>query len=801
MQLKPVKLVPLLITACALGFVCFLQALPGLFPKADDPEETRFDLFQRLEWLTYDARVRWALNFAPPYATNVFGAVFIDDNDTTAMNDGSLGYRFKFPWPRYFYGRTVSELSAQGASVVGLDILFDELDPDTKVRLPGNREIPSDAYFAEQLRRAGNVVLAAESKGGVVPSDFFQTNALAVGNVFAKKDSDSVLRRAKPFVEYRKWHPAVQRFARALNWNLARARVERDRIAMPRRDGEGVDMVPLASDGTLKFDSDGSLIVNPDPNAKESEGGSSKTVAGPKPFSDLRIWNLGLLLAAQQLKLDLDHAEIEPSRILLRGPGALERNIPLDSHGSFYIDWSFKFNDRSRIESESIVRLIRQNEARDEGQTNFPAKFKGKAVVVGSVGTGSNISDRGATPLEKETVMVSKYWNVANSVVMGRFITRSSYGAELLIILLFGLFSATLTWRLRVLLALGWVLFVALGYLALAVALYVKMRYWLPVFLPVAGGLLLPHFSLISYRVVFEQRERRRIKAVFAKVVSPDVVNELLSAERIALGGARRMLTVLFADVRGFTEFTDVSHANAEEYVRQHRLKAPEAEEYSEGQARECLNTVNLYLSLVADTVKMHTGTLDKYIGDCVMAFWGAPASNEKHALYCVRAAMEAQRAIYAVNQERYAENKRREQENVARISAGQAPRPLLPLLNLGSGINTGKMTVGLMGSDAHILNYTVFGREVNLASRLEGLSRRGEIIISEATYEALKHDAPELAATCLERPPVTVKGIRQPVKIYEVPWKTSLSGPTTGGAAPGAQVRPPSPPQSSPAI
>ena len=103
-------------------------------------------------------------------------------------------------------------------------------------------------------------------------------------------------------------------------------------------------------------------------------------------------------------------------------------------------------------------------------------------------------------------------------------------------------------------------------------------------------------------------------------------------------------------------------------------------------------------------------------------------------------------------------------------------------------------MTVGLMGSDAHILNYTVFGREVNLASRLEGLSRRGEIIISEATYEALKRDHPELAATCVERPPVTVKGIRAPVKIYEAPWKPASASRPAVSTSPGGN-----PPAASP--
>ena len=109
-----------------------------------------------------------------------------------------------------------------------------------------------------------------------------------------------------------------------------------------------------------------------------------------------------------------------------------------------------------------------------------------------------------------------------------------------------------------------------------------------------------------------------------------------------------------------------------------------------------------------------------------------------------MRAAIEAQRAIHELNQKRLAQNASREIENRARLSAGLPPKPLLTALQLGTGINTGLVTVGLMGSETHQSNYTVFGREVNLASRLEGVSGSGRIIISETTYNHLLRHAPE---------------------------------------------------------
>jgi adenylate cyclase len=167
-----------------------------------------------------------------------------------------------------------------------------------------------------------------------------------------------------------------------------------------------------------------------------------------------------------------------------------------------------------------------------------------------------------------------------------------------------------------------------------------------------------------------------------------------------------------------------------------------------------------------------HNGTLDKYIGDCVMAFWGAPTKDPHHALHCVRAAIDAQRGLHALNEKRVAANKLIDVENAELAKQGLPAKPLLPLISLGTGINSGLAIVGLMGSEAYGSNYTVFGREINLASRLEGVSGHGRIVVGEATYLALKRDDPALAQTCVELPPVKVKGFSNEVKAYEVPWR-----------------------------
>jgi len=282
------------------------------------------------------------------------------------------------------------------------------------------------------------------------------------------------------------------------------------------------------------------------------------------------------------------------------------------------------------------------------------------------------------------------------------------------------------------------------------------------------------HGILLVHLVMFEEQDKRRVKSVFSKLVSPHIVNELLQADQLSLGGKHREITVFFADVRGFTTLTDQMQEQVAEFVRTHEVDGAEAEKYFEESARETLEIVNLYLATVAAVIKRNDGVLDKYIGDCVMAFWNAPMPDPKHAVAAVRSAIEAQRAILELNEKRQAENPTREIENRARVAAGLPPKPLNIALQLGTGINTGMVTVGLMGSDEHGFNYTVFGREVNLASRLEGVSGSGRIIISDLTYFQLLRHAPELAATCTELFPVTVKGIRDAVRIYEVPWRAN---------------------------
>jgi class 3 adenylate cyclase/CHASE2 domain-containing sensor protein len=754
-KFKPLKRAPVVLAILVLALICGLRLL-------------RLDFFERLERMTYDLRAKTALHFSTPVATNL-AFVTIEDSSIVAVQNGTLGFHFGLAWPRQVYGRLVEELSDQHAKAVAFDVQFEELRPDhPPVQMADGNLVESDDFLALQMRRATNVILATTADAPL--PDLFATNALAPGDISTEKDSDGVLREVKAFRIYRKWHPYFLKLEATpeLAIDLTNAIFTPGKIILPQTG--------LSNSIEINVDSENNFSVADFIGDKLPPGVAPKA----KAFTDERVWQMGIVLAAQELKLDLQNAEIDlpHDKIILRGANGIERTIPVDADGNFFIDWRLKPNDPHLLQAP-IESLLWQDKQRLSGKTNnFSDAFRGKLIVVGSTAQGNNLTDRGATPLEKDTFLVSKHWNIANSVITGQFIRRASLPLEIVIIIFLGALTAFMTWQLRAFTASLATFLLMLIYVALAFFAFVEFRFWLPLVFPIVGAMLVEHIGLVTYRVVFEEREQRRVRSVFSKVVAPEVVNELLGASKLSLGGARREMTMFFADVRGFTRLTDEMQERAADFVRDNKLDEKEAEIVFDLSAREMLNTVNLYLALVADTIIAHGGTLDKYIGDCVMAFWGAPTPHKTHAATCVRAAIEVQRAIRELNIKRIAENAARDFENLTRGASGLPPKPPLRALQLGTGINTGLVTAGLMGSEEHQYNYTVFGHEVNLASRLEGVSGSGRIIISAATYNHLLRDDPGLAATCIALPPVKVKGIHAEVKIYEVPWRPLGASP-----------------------
>ncbi len=219
------------------------------------------------------------------------------------------------------------ELATEKATSVGLDVVFAERRPDLGfVQMADGTQMESDDFFGLQMRLASNVVIAATTE--IVPPPSFTTNALALGHINTDrnntdKDADGILRRAKAFDIHQKWHFAFQKVEDDAEYgvDLSQGRIESNHVILPRSNGENI-VVPLDSDGN--FDPT-TLWANLPPSL----------AAKAKPFSTERIWHMGIVLAAHQMNLDLDHADVDLSagRIILRGATGLAPTIPDTPNG------------------------------------------------------------------------------------------------------------------------------------------------------------------------------------------------------------------------------------------------------------------------------------------------------------------------------------------------------------------------------------------------------------------------------------------------------------------------------------
>ena len=261
-------------------------------------------------------------------------------------------------------------------------------------------------------------------------------------------------------------------------------------------------------------------------------------------------------------------------------------------------------------------------------------------------------------------------------------------------------------------------------------------------FLPPAAALVSAYLVLVVHRVLAESRKKDEIKGLFGQFVSPEVVEKLANdLQQVKLGGEERDMTVLFLDIAHFT--------NISEKMNAHQL----------------IEFLNKYLSELSAVIFKHHGTIDKYVGDCIVAFWNAPLENKEHRYDAVRAALECQDVVARLN---------------------EIPDPNLPEIPaVRIGINSGKVVVGLTGSMTKTftkLAYTVIGDEVNLASRLEGANKffGSKTIISELTFKGAQD---RIAARTLGR--VRVVGKETPIKIYEPLAETGKLSPDWAKALP----------------
>lgn len=409
------------------------------------------------------------------------------------------------------------------------------------------------------------------------------------------------------------------------------------------------------------------------------------------------------------LVLTKDYLNIEPGKIKVmpkKGLALDRRYIPIDKDGKMMINFIGPTHSIKHIPYYQVLN----------GEIPS-AYFKNKLILVGATAPG--LYDLRTTP--RGSMCGVEVW--ANSILTildGTFIKRSNLG-NLCLILILGIMASLAGFYLRLIKAVFLGILLLFSYVTCCVTLFEEQGVWLEMVRP-SLSLFMSFTTTIGYRYLTEEREKKKIRSLFQRYVSPQIANEIMTnPDLVKLGGERRVLTVLFCDIKGFTSLAESS--------------PPE----------EVVALLNEFMEAMVDCIFRYDGTLDKFIGDAVMAIFGAPIYYPDHAQRAVLTALSMLEELEKLTQKWKQEGKQ--------------------TIAVGIGINTGEMNVGNMGSLKHMA-YTVIGDNVNLGFRLENLTRQynTSIIISESTHECVKDI---VKVKPIEE--VMVKGRVKPVMIYEV--------------------------------
>ncbi|ACI55646.1 MULTISPECIES: CHASE2 domain-containing protein [Rhizobium] len=370
-----------------------------------------------------------------------------------------------------------------------------------------------------------------------------------------------------------------------------------------------------------------------------------------------------------------------------------------------------------------------------------PGYFRDRVVLVGlSLQNAPEIDKRGvdafATPYTIHTGKlvsgVEIQATIYDNIRAGLSIAEARLPAVAACILISVLLAATTVWR-----STGWLTIVtsAAALLAFATVSFAGIRL-AHVFVSPLGPTV-AYISVVFGQAAFdyaeERRNKRQIIRAFAQYISPDLVRRLSNdPSQLKLGGERRTLSVLFSDVRGFTTIAETLKDDPEQLT----------------------GLINRLLTPLSDVVMDHGGTIDKYMGDCIMAFWNAPLDDPDHALHAVRASLAMQTAISRLNNQ------------LEREAAARGGKP--HVLKMGVGINTGECIVGNMGSTRRF-DYSCLGDSVNLASRLEGASKNYGValLLGEETARLVAE-----TYIVIELDRIIVKGRTVPSPVYTVVHK-----------------------------
>lgn len=348
-----------------------------------------------------------------------------------------------------------------------------------------------------------------------------------------------------------------------------------------------------------------------------------------------------------------------------------------------------------------------------------PSYFQNKIVLIGA--TAPNLHDDAIVPISNQAMSgVEINTNLVQSILLRDYIYHQDTLSTIILIFLFGILASIVLYTYKIHIATILISIIGFSYILLSIQIFemgILMNIIFPLF-----SLSSVYFVLLAFYYTTEEKNRKWITTIFGKYVSPIVIENLIkNPNLINLGGEKRDITIFFSDIRGFTTIS--------EKLSPERL----------------VQLLNEYLTEMTSIIIDNEGLVDKYMGDAIMAFWGAPMNQPNHAYIACESSLKMIKKLKELQQTW-------EQKNI-------------PSLNIGIGLNTGPAIVGNMGSEKR-LDYTAMGDNVNLGSRLEGLNKTygTHIIISEYTYQEVKD-----TFICRKLDLVKVKGMEKAIHIFEL--------------------------------
>jgi len=496
-------------------------------------------------------------------------------------------------------------------------------------------------------------------------------------------------------------------------------------LGWPLPAGASLSSIPAAGDAIASFPALRNITRSGLVNAEPGADGVIRRLPMVMRYKDRLLPSLGLAALMEYWKLDPSQVRIVPGDAIYLESSVVRRRIPVDEACTFLVNYRYETTDLSTASpprSLSYLLLLRSLMARHvENRTDVPVPdLREKILLIGQSSTA--LSDVGPSPRSEQSPRPLMHINLIDNVLKEDYLRTAPASAVWGGFILLGWASLFLLRRAGFWLTATAPLVLVAGYVAAAFLAFTHASLLLPVLGPALGFTAI-HIGAIGSQVLREQMARRTLRNAFSAYVSPAVLESIYkNPGQLQLGGASREVAILFADIRSFTSMTEAM--DAQQLVRQ----------------------LNEYFAVMVARINDHHGSLHKYIGDAIMAVWGdvtndGPGIDAGQAL---RAALSMRAAASTLNQ-RWEDQDR-------------------PAFRIGIGLNHGRVIAGNIGAPQRV-EYTVVGDAVNLASRIEGLTKKFALplVVGESIHD-LAHE--RFAFRPLSK--VRVAGKVIPVRVYE---------------------------------